>query len=205
MHAGHVTVQGHLRGCPRREWQGDAHTRFLCVRVCIYVGGEDVAPPPLFLSSFTDAYSTSLPHSSMDRLKRYVQLLRCSPRNEFKPELPPKPHSICEFCWEGPFAAQLGSFHCRGYSYRVWRSQITQGASSGCLWCGLLLEKVSSLSRFSKRAKLECHWVTACIMGEVSSYTLIKAQVLSVSVNGIYFRKVITTSSSECSNHTQGT
>lgn len=92
----------------------------------------------------------------MARNKREAQPLRRSARIASKSKLPPKPLSICEDCWKGPFAAQLGLFHTPlkiigndklqhgGYTYFVSRSKITQRASTGCAWCNFVLRHVRS-------------------------------------------------------------
>ncbi|KAL1937510.1 hypothetical protein VTO73DRAFT_13096 [Trametes versicolor] len=98
----------------------------------------------------------------MSRIKHYVQILCYSARIAFKPtgKLAPKPPTLCERCWKGPFAAQLGLFHHEGYSYFVWRSQVKQGASSGCLWCKLLLDECLLVQDWPKKTKPQCRKIT---------------------------------------------
>lgn len=67
--------------------------------------------------------------------------------------LPSGPSSICQACWEGPFAVHLELFEKRGlpigysgeYSYSTSCSELQTGASAGCLWC-----------RFIHTVVLEC-------------------------------------------------
>lgn len=67
--------------------------------------------------------------------------------------LPSRPSSICQACWEGPFAVHLQLFEKRGlpigysgeYSYSTSCSELQTGASTGCLWC-----------RFIHTVVLEC-------------------------------------------------
>ncbi|KAI0824013.1 heterokaryon incompatibility protein-domain-containing protein, partial [Trametes gibbosa] len=68
--------------------------------------------------------------------------------------LPPRPHNLCQVCWEGPFAAQLGLFEKAldleellkgpylsdgGYSYSISQASLNFGAATGCVWCKLIL------------------------------------------------------------------
>ncbi|KAI0823931.1 heterokaryon incompatibility protein-domain-containing protein [Trametes gibbosa] len=67
--------------------------------------------------------------------------------------LPPRPSSICQLCWDGPFAAHLGLFQAPvidpaleesdeptgGYSYWTSWAGLEERAAAGCSWCQLLL------------------------------------------------------------------
>lgn len=66
--------------------------------------------------------------------------------------MPPKPTSICEVCWEGPFAEHLGLFSepigdrpsldepvPGGYSYFTSWAELESGAHAGCSWCQVML------------------------------------------------------------------
>ncbi|KAH9850122.1 heterokaryon incompatibility protein-domain-containing protein [Lenzites betulinus] len=67
--------------------------------------------------------------------------------------LPARPSSICQLCWEGPFAAHLGLFEAPvtdpalqdkddltgGYSYWTSWAGLESRAAAGCLWCQFLL------------------------------------------------------------------
>lgn len=70
-----------------------------------------------------------------------------------KRALPPKPSTICQDCWEGPFAAYLGLFGkpvrgireksrskiVGGISFTTTWDPLESRAASGCLWCGFLI------------------------------------------------------------------
>lgn len=63
--------------------------------------------------------------------------------------LPPKPPSVCETCWKGPLAAQLGLLATPvmldeeriigGYSYSISGLELEHGSASGCALCTFLL------------------------------------------------------------------
>lgn len=73
-------------------------------------------------------------------------------RSVDKASLPPRPSTICQVCWEGPFAAHLGLFAKRastpwftssgrcteGYSYSSSWAELESRAGAGCTWCGFL-------------------------------------------------------------------
>ena len=58
-----------------------------------------------------------------------------------------RPAAICEPCWQGPFAAQLGLFSRLvdsgtgpgGYTYTTTWAAVISRASEGCRWCQFLL------------------------------------------------------------------
>ncbi|KAH9849434.1 heterokaryon incompatibility protein-domain-containing protein [Lenzites betulinus] len=73
-------------------------------------------------------------------------------RDTNKLNLPPRPPSVCQPCWEGPFAAHLGLFspplHYRGrggYSYTTSLAALEARAAEGCSWCSLLLSLRTSM------------------------------------------------------------
>lgn len=148
------------------------------------------------------------PRSPMSRIKRYVQILCYSARIAFKPtgKLPPKPPSLCEHCWKGPFAAQLGLFRPEGYSYFVWRSQIKQGASSGCLWCSLLQDDCFLEIDWPKKTKPQCRKITltSCRSPGLVEFGVQMLQVL-VSNCSVPLGYFLTTSFGEFSIYTQRT
>ncbi|OJT13915.1 hypothetical protein TRAPUB_9536 [Trametes pubescens] len=63
--------------------------------------------------------------------------------------LPPKPFSVCQSCWEGPFAIQLGlasrevsesnKQRDRSCSYLTFFEKLQTRALAGCVWCQLLI------------------------------------------------------------------
>ncbi|KAL1946201.1 hypothetical protein VTO73DRAFT_15328 [Trametes versicolor] len=132
----------------------------------------------------------------MARSKHEAQPLRRSARIALKPMLPPEQPSLCEACWNGPFAAQLGLLHPRGYSYFVWRSQIRQRASSGCPWCQLLVDELFPRLRPNK-ARPEHRLKITLTLKKVMSFTPIDAQELQVSTSSGkgHLDKILTTSS----------
>lgn len=150
----------------------------------------------------------------MSRIKRYVQTLCYSARIAFKPtgKLPPKPPSLCEHCWKGPFAAQLGLFHPEGYSYFVWRSQVKQGASSGCLWCNFLQDTMtlfeSPAQDWPKKPKPQYCKITLT-SDYCSDLTTVDARRLEVNISNMYGLYMLcyylTTSFGEFSIYTQRT
>lgn len=83
--------------------------------------------------------------------------------------LPPKPSSICDACWQGPFAAYLGLFHpplqenekgipVGGYSYFISKSQMKHGIDAGCAWCNYVLSRFSTFNFRRVRG-----WPTGCM------------------------------------------
>ncbi|EIW52284.1 HET-domain-containing protein [Trametes versicolor FP-101664 SS1] len=67
--------------------------------------------------------------------------------------LPPRPPSVCDTCWKGPFAAHFG-LPCAspqdGQWYRTWPEEISYSTSkatlasradAGCVWCQFLLRQ----------------------------------------------------------------
>lgn len=67
--------------------------------------------------------------------------------------LPPKPHSLCELCWEGPLGAHAAwlfdvTDEAQGkktYSYWASRQDMRSRARRGCTWCRMLQGCRSSL------------------------------------------------------------
>ncbi|KAH9850577.1 heterokaryon incompatibility protein-domain-containing protein [Lenzites betulinus] len=55
--------------------------------------------------------------------------------------LPPKPSTVCESCWTGPFARRLGflGYTTGGFWYTSSRERLKASAAAGCLWCQLVL------------------------------------------------------------------
>lgn len=104
-------------------------------------------------SSLVNVYYTPSRHSSMACTELEAQPPRHSVGIASNPEfnLPPRPSSICENCWTGPFSAQLGLSHDGGYSYLAWTSELEQRASAGCAWCKLLLGKISRGRQFKEQ------------------------------------------------------
>lgn len=68
--------------------------------------------------------------------------------------LPPRPPTVCDACWEGPFAMHFGLFLVSprsGQWYRRWPKKISYvttwakletRADAGCVWCRLVLDHV---------------------------------------------------------------
>lgn len=81
--------------------------------------------------------------------------------------LPPRPPTICQVCWEGPFAAHLGLFAPRtplpdlhknawctdGYSYSTSWAELQSRADAGCTWCRFLFEMRTGSDMPSGRAE----------------------------------------------------
>ncbi|KAI0369471.1 HET-domain-containing protein [Pilatotrama ljubarskyi] len=64
-------------------------------------------------------------------------------------DLPPKPRSLCQSCWEGPVAEQYGLFlgdfaelepwnWTEGYSYITSWAAVQAGTDASCVWCELV-------------------------------------------------------------------
>ncbi len=111
--------------------------------------------------------------------------------------LPPKHSSICQSCWEGPFAAHLGLFSLPieeipghrarfvgGHSYSTSISQLEGHADAGCVWCRFLLGylgKDSTKFRWpDKRVKIRIGNPAR----RKATYTPANIQTLSVIING---------------------
>lgn len=70
-------------------------------------------------------------------------------------ELPPRPSSVCERCWEGPFAMHFGlreKHSLGGARYIDWPSkfqysfpleQLISGRDRRCVWCAFVYEQYS--------------------------------------------------------------
>lgn len=68
--------------------------------------------------------------------------------------LPPRPRTVCDACWEGPFAMHFGLLLVsprNGKWYRRWPKKISYvttwakletRADAGCVWCRLVLDHV---------------------------------------------------------------
>lgn len=74
--------------------------------------------------------------------------------------LPPRPPTVCEGCWEGPFAMNLG-LPCvsmpdgrpyrnwpRSYAYSISPTELKSRANAGCVWCRLLVAAHGGESSF---------------------------------------------------------
>ena len=96
---------------------------------------DPLSPRPHFVSVLEEPLR-ELPFSSESRVDDVV--------------LPPKPSSLCESCWDGPFAMRLG-IPCgplqegklrrqwpRSYWYTTSAAELERRAVSGCMWCTFL-------------------------------------------------------------------
>lgn len=97
-----------------------------------------------------------------------------SPGRPDRRSVPPRPPSICQSCWDYPFAAHLGLFGAPGmimepsdpddrngkiqpvggYSYSTSWEAVKSSAAAGCLWCQLLLTHCYYPTRPRKRIKV---------------------------------------------------
>lgn len=128
-------------------------------------GHQPSARPPLESCIQSASTSYALPASSTDNMRldvsRYVYRPCCNKLTDIShgratPMLP-RPPSLCEACWEGPFAAHLGLLSepldisgdesvGRGYAYTTSWAALESRASapgrpdSGCQWCRLVLD-----------------------------------------------------------------
>ncbi|KAH9849259.1 heterokaryon incompatibility protein-domain-containing protein [Lenzites betulinus] len=117
---------------------------------------------------------------------------------------PPRPPSICQACWKGPFATQLGLFSplitredgdigtslrdldvLGGYSYSVRWAVLESRAKRGCQWCQFLSTHVQSeIPELASNTQLRVV-VGMDSMNLPNECTPDGAQILSVYVNGI--------------------
>ncbi|KAL1937517.1 hypothetical protein VTO73DRAFT_13103 [Trametes versicolor] len=105
--------------------------------------------------------------------------------------LPPKPPSVCETCWKGPLAAQLGLLTTPitlneerivgGYSYSVSGLELEHGSATGCALCTFLLAH-GVTSRDARRQPVDQVKITLGSSG-VPFCVPAKAQELNVVVN----------------------
>ncbi|EIW52255.1 HET-domain-containing protein [Trametes versicolor FP-101664 SS1] len=105
--------------------------------------------------------------------------------------LPPKPPSVCETCWKGPLAAQLGLLTTPvtlneerivgGYSYSISGLELEHGSASGCALCTFLLAH-GVPSRDARRQLVDQVKITLGSSG-VPFCVPAKAQELNVVVN----------------------
>ncbi|OJT10402.1 hypothetical protein TRAPUB_13094 [Trametes pubescens] len=81
--------------------------------------------------------------------------------------LPPRPSTVCDACWEGPFAMHLGLplvSPRNGQLYRRWLKEISYSTSlaklqsradGGCAWCRLVLRHASAYnSSYNERVTI---------------------------------------------------
>ncbi len=81
--------------------------------------------------------------------------------------LPPRPSTVCDACWEGPFAVHLGLplvSPRNGQLYRRWLKEISYSTSlaklqsradGGCAWCRLVLRHASAYnSSYNERVTI---------------------------------------------------
>lgn len=134
--------------------------------------------------------------------------------------LPPRPPSVCEECWKGPFAARLGLFHSRlrtkvshasedyeegGYSYLVSGWQTIQHASTGCDWCQLLLDGIVSLTPKARVDEQLVHRSLNIVVGFQDTKEMTPAGVQRLVVmegtSNVLFRRGLQTSAGEFANH----
>ncbi|KAL1946199.1 hypothetical protein VTO73DRAFT_15326 [Trametes versicolor] len=128
----------------------------------------------------------------MARSNTRIQLLRRSIRIASR-KLPPKPSSVCEDCWNGPFAAQLGLLHAPfkwagegGYSYSTSREQLKRSAAAGCAWCKCLYQKLlqrGSVVKGIKGLPSSCLSITIGSPGGGVGITPTNVQNLRVAIN----------------------
>lgn len=141
-------------------------------------------PPP-------DMYCIALRRPSMAHSNTRIQLLRRSTRIASR-KLPPKPSSVCEDCWNGPFAAQLG-LHAPfkwsgegGYSYSTSRERLKRSAAAGCAWCKCLYQKLlqrGSVVKGIKGLPSSCLSITIGSPGGGVGITPTNVQNLRVAIN----------------------
>lgn len=91
--------------------------------------------------------------------------------------LPPRPSSVCEACWEGPFAMHFGlplMSPRNGKWYRRWPGKNTyvttwaklkSRADAGCVWCRFLLRMFDSYTSRKERST-----VTVTVRGTVARW-----------------------------------
>lgn len=134
--------------------------------------------------------------------------------------LPPRPPSVCEACWKGPFAAHLGLFHPRlrtkishvsedyedgGFSYLVSGWQTMQHASAGCDWCQLLLDGIMPRNRKARVDEKLVHRFLRVAVGlqdtKEMTPTGVQRLVVIEGTSNIIFRRGLQTSASESANY----
>lgn len=69
--------------------------------------------------------------------------------------LPPRPSSVCDACWEGPFSMRFGlplmsprsgQWYRRGWperiSYQTSLAELESRSDTGCVWCRFVLDSI---------------------------------------------------------------